>query len=1066
MKKILLLYIINIITSYSLYAQRITGSVVNAENGRPISGASIRLKTGQYSATTDVNGYFTVDISYLPDTAICSYIGYHPKTVYLDHKSTPVINLQVAVQTIEEVSIYNTGYQKIKANELTGSIQVLQKEDLDKQVGTNILERINHISPGIYFDRQAEMGDQRKLNVSVRGLSTINGQLDPLIVLDGFIYEGDINNIDPNSIQNISILKDAAAASIWGARAGNGVIVITTNKAERNDRIKLLLNHNSYLKSKPDMHKAFQLPARDYIEVEKMLFEKGFYTRNITRSPQYALTSVIGILQDVKDRKISEDLANQMLDELAGIDGRDQYADYFLQRPTVQQTFVRLSGGTSVATFDFGSGFTSERNELSASLNKWNFNLSNRFQPIERLTIDLNAYYTHSGKTGGKPDYRSFAVRGKRIPYLRFADLEGNPLPFESTYRKQYTDTHFNDGYLSWDYFPLEDHKHVHNLMKTQEIFGTLNANYKLFPFLEASIGYQIQQQRSDNDIYSTSESYETRNLINRYAYTDASTGLMQFPVPKGGILDNKQSWIKSYTIRGQLNADKQWGNAHIFRGIFGIEAREIETNGREFRAYGYSEDPLQSIPVDYANLYTLAIDQRTAQIPGVPAFLKNINRFVSTYANISYLYKNRYGFSSSIRRDGANIFGAKTNDQWKPFYSVGLTWKLSDEKFLPWLAGHELKLRATYGYSGNVDLRKTPLPLASVRAQPYTNYTGYSIWALNDPTLRWEKVSTWNIGLDLSLFDDVVSGSIDYYIKTGLDLYGMTAYDYTVWGGQAYINKNVASMRGKGLDLMLRVKNLSGQLQWSTNYVFSFNRNRTIDYFSPYAMDVNSFLGDGSSITAVPGMPLHAIASYRWAGLDANGNPQGYLDGKPSIDYDAIAMEASELRPDRNVVFKGSSRPTYFGAIDNQFDYRNFRLNFNISYQAGHYFVKKTTSSRILFNSGQAYPDFLERWQQEGDENKTNVPSLQYPINDRRDNFYKYSEINTLKAGHFRLEYINLAWRPKLVIKSEPRNIELFFNASNLGLIWTANKEKLDPVYQYTIPPLKTFTIGTRLTF
>ncbi|HBW79755.1 MAG TPA: SusC/RagA family TonB-linked outer membrane protein, partial [Sphingobacterium sp.] len=184
------------------------------------------------------------------------------------------------------------------------------------------------------------------------------------------------------------------------------------------------------------------------------------------------------------------------------------------------------------------------------------------------------------------------------------------------------------------------------------------------------------------------------------------------------------------------------------------------------------------------------------------PDFTKTVNRFVSTYINFSDIWKEKYGISFSFRQDGANIFGANTNDKWSPLWSVGGFWDLGKEQFmeLPWL--DNLKLRATFGYSGNVDLTRTPEPIANIETARYTNYPMLSIRNLNDPSLRWEKVGTFNLGVDYALLKNRISGSVDYYLKNGKDLYGTTDYDYTTWGAQATVVKNVGAMLGHGLDL------------------------------------------------------------------------------------------------------------------------------------------------------------------------------------------------------------------------------------------------------------------------
>lgn len=927
------------------------------------------------------------------------------------------------------------------------------------------MERLNGIAPGVRFDSQPTAVTQQKLNVSIRGLSTINGQLDPLIVLDGFIYEGDITNIDPNSIENVSILKDAAATSIWGARAGNGVIVLTTNKGKAGTRLRSNASVGTIIQQKPNLKKVFQLPSADFIEIERMLFDNGYYNRIISRTPEVALTPVIDILQKVKEGTINNEDAEVLINRYKGIDSREEYDRFFLGVPVTQQYSIGTSGGNDINTFNIGANFTKVVSENKNIGQKINFQFADRLKLGQKVNIDANFYYTSSQTKSGEPAFDSylFTVRGKSIPYLTFADELGNPVPFENRYRKSYLDAQNTDNLLDWDYLPLEDYKYINDVNRSQELFGTINIAYKIFPFLNLNVGYQAQQQKVVDDLQYGAESWNARELVNSFAQYNVEAGSMSFPVPKGGTRRLNNSTGSSYTVRTQADLNKEW-KKHLVTAIIGLEARQNKSEGNSFTAYGYSNDPLVSIPVNYETQYPIEIERRTTSIPGSPTFNRTINRFVSTYANIAYLFDNKYGLSGSARRDGANIFGATTNDKWKPFWSLGGSWTASNEDFLKFEAINLLKLRATYGYSGNVDLRRTPLPLANTTAPSYANLPVLIIGSLNDPSLQWERVKTMNLGLDFSFFNGVLSGNIDYYIKSGSDLYGLSAYDHTVWGYQPYITKNVASMEGRGVDAMISTRNVNKIIKWTTTFFVSYNKNKTKEYYNPFPMRIADFLGRGTEITAVPGLPLHAIAAYKWAGLDERGNPQGLLNGNPSIDYEAIRTEASSADGiPENILFKGSSKPQLFGSIQNRIEYKTFSLIANIGFQADYYFLKNTTNYSSLFSQGLAYEDILDRWQQPGDELRTNVPSLLYPDNGQRNSFYNQSEINVLKADHLRLQYLNFTWTPKI---KESLTTEFFCNASNLGILWRANKEKIDPDFQGRIGPLKTYSLGFRITY
>ncbi|GGH15742.1 SusC/RagA family TonB-linked outer membrane protein [Sphingobacterium alkalisoli] len=1056
----------------NLYAQRtnaqsaVRGIVISAVTDRPVAGVRVSARCSGQLGITDLKGQFRLLVDQPGDTLVFNHIGHEPTsmptTSAMVNDAIEVV-LMEKVNTIEEVAI-NTGYQSLRANEVTGAVQVLGNKALNQQVGINILERINNIATAVRFDNQAiNNTDLQKTNVSVRGLSTINGYLDPLIVLDGFIYEGNISNIDPNTIDNISILKDAAAASIWGARAGNGVIVITSKKGKAGEKPSVSFNSTVSLRQIPDLYALYQPENADYIAVEEMLFKSGYYDRQITRTPHLALTPATEILYQRRQNLISSADSLAAMHQLIAQDGRAAYADEFFRRPLVQQYAANITGNSSLNAYNFGFGYTSDRNENAAGMNKINVLMGNSFRPFANFRLDLNVMFTNQKGYSGMPSYSSFSYAGKQVPYLRFRDENQNGLPFYTAYREAFLDSYMTGKLLDWSYYPLEDYKQSTTGTNLTDFYPTVNLSYKILPFLDINVGGQYQYQKNVSLKTDEAESYAARFLVNQFTSVNPTTGAVVHQVPVGGVRSNTGSEVSSYTLRSQVNLDKKWNSHHLI-GIFGSEIRENANKGESFTVYGYSALPLQTVPVDYTTVHPTIPGNGAARITGDPRYSQTQNRFVSMYSNLSYLYQKRYGVSLSLRRDGANIFGAQTNDQWNPFWSMGMLWNISEEKFIPKEIFSMLKFRSTYGRSGNVDLRKTPLPIANVTSGMYTNFPALVVGTLNDPTLRWEKVATTNFGLDFALANNRISGNVDYYIKNGTDLYGMDLYDYTVWGVQQTITKNTASMLGTGFDIMLNSNNLLGEFSWQTAVLFSQNRNKTTAYYNATSSGSTSFLTDGNIITPIVGKPLNALAAYRWAGLNDLGNPMGYLDGEPSVDYNGIRRQAAEEgASDEGIIYYGSAKPQIFGSIINTFQYNQVTLSVNFSFKGDYYFRKPTTSYTNLFSRGIAYPDFEDRWLKPGDEGHTAVPSLVYPSASNRDNFYANSEINVLRGDHIRLEYINLSYSPMLNFMRNTRSIQLYANMSNLGIIWRKNGNKIDPEFPYRMGPQRVIAFGIK---
>lgn len=1042
----------------------ISGTVTDSF-GKFVEGMSLRWKKQPFFALSDGRGKFHIRYASLPDTLLISHIAYRNQAIFVTDPFKP---LQILARRntgeLEEVLV-STGYQKIKPNEVTGAVQVIDQELLQEQTGTNILQRMNNVAPGVRFDtRRPQNSGLQKLNINIRGLSTINGPLDPLVVLDGFIYEGDINNIDPNLVDNITILKDAAATSIWGARAGNGVIVITTKKGHIRKPV-VSFNTNAIVESKPDLFDIYHLPASEYIDVENFLFQNGHYNRQIQFQPWLPLTPSVEVFLQGRNGLISPDDSTTRINNLRGIDGRNDFEKFVLGNAVIQQYAVNVSGGSDKHLYSVGAGYTHNKTAYDALSRKINITIAQTYRPVNKLAIDLNVFYTNGNGMSGAPSYSSIKVGSRAVPYLQFADDLGNALPVSTVYRKSHTDQLLPGQLLSWEYYPLEDYKHNYTKTVTEELFASAAVQYDILKFLKFTGAYQYQQQRVTNDGLADTASFAVRTTYNNFSFVDQVSGLLKHAVPLGGIRNLNEALLQTSTLRGQFNIDILRGH-HGFSAIVGAEVRESKQNNYSFTSYGYEEDPLSTVPVDYTSLYQTIVNFGYSNISGAPQFYQSINRFVSMYASGVYRLNKKYSLSGSARRDGANIFGQQSNDRWKPLWSAGAAWDVDAEPFLrfSWLS--RLKLRATYGVSGNVDTRRTALPVAELGFPLYNDLPVYRIAEINNPYLRWERISTINLGVDFSMLSNRISGSIDYYRKRGRDLYGAANYDYTIWGVLPIIQKNVGGMKGNGIDLIINTQNTERVIKWSTTVLFSVTKSRTAEYYDERSKYTTSIIGDGSVISPVVGKDLYGIAAYRWGGLDSEGNPQGFLDGKPSTDYLAIIETEQQTNKTDHIVYKGSAVPEVYGSVINRVNYKGFFLTLNISFRASYYFLKPATSYMDLYNNGVGYADLLNRWKQPGDEAKTTIPSMVYPLGDLRDLFYTRSEINVEKGDHIRLEYINLGYEFTNLPTGQLRSLTVFANAANLGVLWKANDAGIDPAYVNAIKPSRAFTFGLRASF
>lgn len=1058
----------------------VAGVIQEYGSNTSLTGVTIHSIHSGSAVISENNGRFKIFISRLPDTLVVSHTGYQTKKVPIENLTNGLtVYLTFQTKTLDEV-VVNTGFQLLKPNEINGSVFVVDNKTLNRQTGANILDRLNGVVPGLTFlvsKNNSNGNPQNNTGIRINGPGTINGPLDPLIVVDNFPFEGNISNINPNDVESITILKDAAATSIWGPRAGNGVIVITTKKGKFNQPLSVSFNSNMIVTQKANLYSVPQISVSNYIDVEQFLFNKGYYNDQLTSSEHPALTEAQEVFLQRRKGMISASDSSNRINELKSRDTRKDYSRFLYRDMALQQHSLSISGGSSNYAWIIAGNYDqiyNDRGIIDNSNRKINIRLDNVYMPAKNLQLKLGIYYTNNKADQAMDGYSYQSIKlnyTKFVPYLKFGDAAGNPLPVASHLDMAYIDTAGGGQLMDWHYYPIEDYKHARRTTNLEEILANVALNYRFTDYLNLDLLYQYGRQRKEDISIADTFSYYTRNLRNSLYQQD----LKKSPVPLGSIVDIANGTVGSSSARVQLNFKKEWGS-HALSSIAGAEVRQIQSGINGYRLYGYNADPLYyNNNLDYTAYYPNYVNGYYNFIPSADGILDgSINRFVALYSNISYIYKKKYSISGSIRKDGANIFGLKTNDKWKPLWSVGGGWHISDESFyhVDWLSN--LRLRASYGFSGNVDLSRTALPIAyysssaggSTLPFPYAYIT-----AINNPELRWEKVGQVNIGVDFSALDKRVSGSLDMYFKRGSDLYGRTPYDYTTWGQSSLITKNVAEMEGRGVTLNLLTQNIRGLFQWSTTWIFNYSSDKTTKYYSPESKSGNILLGSGNGISPVIGKPLYAIAAYKWGGLNKQGDPQGYLNGELSTDYFEITTDVNTKGiKGSSLQYIGPATPTYFGNIINDFSWKGLTLSVNIAFKFGYYFWKSSLSYSSLYMNGEGNVEFANRWQKKGDELHTSVPAMvytDYPQFGFRNAFYNNASVNVLKGDNIRLQYINVGYDFTLKKKSKSSllsKLTVYSNIANAGIIWKQNKQRIDPDYPYGLAPSKQYTIGLKL--
>ncbi|MFC6101496.1 SusC/RagA family TonB-linked outer membrane protein [Olivibacter domesticus] len=1058
---LIFMYLCCVLTASAQKTLALKGFVIGQSN-EPIAGVTVLIKGLKQQAQTDNNGYFSWSLP-ISDTAelVVSKVGYKSEIVLITVNTVFPLSIKLTDHfTVLEEVVVSTGYTSVPKDRATGSFSVIDKELFNRQISTDVITRLDGLAPGILFDKR---GGERQ-NFQIRGISTLYSNARPLIILDNFPYEGDINNINPNDIESVTFLKDAAAASIWGARAGNGVLVITTKKAKFNAPMQLNVTSNLTIQDKSDLFYMPLVSSSDYIDIERFLFEQGAYDAILSNTADRpVITPVVELLDDVRAGRLEEGRADILINSYRDKDIRKDYERYLYRPAFLQQHALQLSGGNDHHNYRLSFGYDKNLTELKENENdRLTIRAQNKFKPLKQLEIELGFVYTASRQQDNNPGSVRMGLTDLIYPYAKLADDNGTALPLEQEYRKRYLDTAGSGKLLDWQYFPLNEIYEADNRIRTNDLLLNANVTYRINDDLKVAALYQYENQGVLNRGFKSEEMFFTRNLINKFTTVDGNN--IKRNVPLGGILDLNRQQLYSHALRLQLDYNKTWKDVHQLTALGGTEVRDALSDSEVSRTYGYNDQLMTGGVVDLLTRFPvfggLEWDQ---QIPNLQSFGAYRDRFLSLYANASYSFKSKYIFSGSARRDASNLFGTSTNNKWKPLWSAGFKYRLAEEAFFPSQLVPKFDLSITYGKSGNVNNGITALTTIRYQSSPspLANLPFAFVQGAPNQELRWENVSQLNTEINFALKNNRIDGSVAYYRKKATDLISGVAADPTT--GFSSLTMNAASLLTTGLDVQVNTLNMTNKsFSWATNWIFSRNKDKVLENYVSNLGSSNYVTG--SRIPPGNSYPLNSLFSYAWAGLDAaNGDPQGYLDGQLSKDYQAI-LQSPNID---NLVFHGTQLPRIFGAIRNNVRWGNFSLSVNVTYRFDYYFRRPTISYSSLLSSNASMPhaDYYKRWQQAGDEVHTSVPSLAYPASANRDRFYINSEVLVEKGDHIRFQDANFSYRlPAATLRRTPfKSLTITAYVQNLGILWRANREGIDPDYRQGPLP-KSYALGINI--
>jgi TonB-dependent SusC/RagA subfamily outer membrane receptor len=507
----------------------IKGKIIN-DQGEPILGATITVKGSNQQTSTNENGEFRLNaVNEIELNIVVTSINYEPEEVNWQGEPEINIRLKQHISELSKVQVVSTGYQKTTKDKTPGSFVKVDNELLNRRVSTNIIDRLEGITSGLVFNKNINPNANQSA-ISIRGRTTIFANPNPLIVIDNFPYSGDINNINPNDVESITVLKDADAASIWGAYSGNGVIVITTKKGKYNQPLKLSINSNVTVGQKPDLYYKPILSSGDFIGIEDSLFDKGFYKAKEADPAHPVLSPVVEILIKQRDKLITTAEAEAQINQLAIQDKREDIEKYFYRTAVNQQYALSASGGSNNNNYYFSLGYDKNLDNLVRNqYNRITLSANNSFAWLKKkLELNTGIVYTESRAKNNNNELVNLIY-----PYLDLVDDNGNALTVPRDLRQRYKDTAGKPFLLDWDYKPYNELKYSDNTTKTTDYRINTDAKYAIIKGLDVAVLYQYNKGFIEQEDYKSLQTYYTRNYINQFTNID-SAGPHR-PVPLGG---------------------------------------------------------------------------------------------------------------------------------------------------------------------------------------------------------------------------------------------------------------------------------------------------------------------------------------------------------------------------------------------------------------------------------------------------------------------------------------------------------------------------------------------------
>ncbi|WP_417799212.1 SusC/RagA family TonB-linked outer membrane protein [Tenacibaculum sp.] len=1085
----------------------ISGTV--SDTTGPLPGVTVLIKNTTKGTETDFDGNYTIKVNQ-GDVLVFSFIGKKTTEVKVQNQSVINLVLEDDSNILNEVEVIATGYDKINKKSFAGSAVSVGIDDLKLDGVVDVTRMLEGRVAGVNIQNiSGTFGAAPK--ITIRGNSSIFGNNTPLYVIDGVVQEdiietdldqlasgnaetllsSSIAGINANDIKKIDILKDASATSLYGARARNGVVVITTKNGRKSSPIKINYSLEQTVSDIPDYSQFDILNSKENFSILKELESKGFL-----ELPNVAQARYGGVYYIAADKTNTYDpLTGEFALENTPEARNKFFQQYELANTNWFKTLFRRSisqnhslnitgGGDNNAFYSSISFFNDPGWTIAEKVNRLTFNLKNTFYLSDKfnLTFASNASIRKQKAPG------TFSRQTDSFNGDVSRDFDINPFSYalntSRTLRPRDNNGNLEYYRNNWANFNiLEETENNYMDIDVKDVRFQIDASYKLADkltydfnsaarYVNSTIEHNIKENSNVVGAYNADETTIVRDA-NIFLYTDPNNpdALPISVLPNGGIYIKTDNTLTSYYLRNSLTYKDVYNEKHGLDAFIGQELRYVDRDRNSFTGYG----------LQFGNGYTPFTDPRIlekiiTQGDDYYSISQERERTVAFFGKATYSYDDKYIFSLTGRYDGSNRQGKSSSSRWLPTGSVSAKWNAKEENFLKDSdVISNLSFRTSYGLVATpgsaTNASAIFRSIITDRLSPQDRETYLNIAALQNSELTWEKQYELNFGVDLSMFNNKVSLSADVYKR---DIFDNVDFVRTSGiGGQFIKQGNNADVESKGFELSLNTKNIvTDNFSWSTTFNVSYiNQKITNLENKPIALDLVDATGAN-----IEGYPINSLFSYKFEGLDNRGLPTFKLPEGSNPSTGADFQDTENLTD--YLVYEGSVDPNISVGLSNTFKYKNWNLNVLITGAGGNKIRLNPSFSSRYSDLNVFSRQMLSRWQNPGDENLTNVPviastSMVESIDriERAYNAYNYSTERVADGDFLRMKSISLGYNfnKDFTDKLGLSNFSLKFQGTNLFLLYSDSKLRgQDPEFYsvggVALPIRRQFTMSVNL--